>query len=90
MKFLFVERNAVEQIATTRALQSSEFEQSRELSSFLKVYDSKVVDGIAFHVKKDGAFIYSLKLTNCMQLLLSFAIDPLVTQNKFYLLLMEQ
>ena len=61
MKFLFIERNAVEQIATTRALQSSEFEQSRELSSFLKVYDSKVVDGIAFHVKKDGAFIYSLK-----------------------------
>lgn len=36
------------------------------------------------------AFIYSLKLTNCMQLLLSFAINPLVTQNKFYLLLMEQ
>lgn len=36
------------------------------------------------------AFIYSLKLTNCMQLLLFFAIDLLVTQNKFYLLPMEQ
>ena len=61
MKYLFVEKNAVEQIATTRALQSSEFEQSREVSSFLREFDSKVVDGVAFQVKKDGAFIYSLK-----------------------------
>lgn len=36
------------------------------------------------------SFYIALCFTNCMQLLLSFAIDLLVTQNKFYLLLMEQ
>lgn len=52
-----------------------------------KLYSPAAVGTVIFRFH---IHIYSLMLTNCMKLLLSFAVNLLVTQNKFYLLLMEQ
>lgn len=64
MKYLFIEKEAISQIATSRSLQSPEFEVAQTLISFLKDFKDNRLNGVVFATNKDGAFIFLEKKCN--------------------------
>lgn len=52
MKYLFIEKEAISKIATSRSLQSPEFEVAQTLISFLKDFKDNRLNGVVLQLIK--------------------------------------